>query len=631
MCGITAIYDGAGGVSAEALAAATTALAHRGPDGSDIWIEDGHRLGLGHTRLSIAAPHDVQPLSNEAGTLFLVANGEFYDYRRLRRDLQARGHRFTSEGDSEIVLHLYEEGGMECLSHLRGEFAFLLWDRPRATLFAVRDRFGIKPLFYAPLGDKLLFGSEVKALLAGGLPAAWDTEAVFQQLFGCFHNDRSLFAGVRQVPPGHYLAVKGREERLVHYWDVPYSGRQIAPGRENARDGVRRRLEEAVRLRMDAHVPVGCLLSGGLDSSSVLALAARHSRQPVAAFTVAFDRERYDESERAQIMARHVGAVLHLVEASDARLARHLPAAAWHGEMVQYNAHGTARFLLSRHIQAQGYRAVLAGEGADELFAGYGFVRAAVLAAGGRSRWAQFGRVARLFGAPSAPERQIAETSPLLARASRLLTLPPALVTGFAHALGLLRSLLAPAFLQAQARRDPYRAFLGTFPWHRLWRVSSAKQLLYLWLRSLFANYHMAADRLDMAHAVEVRLPFLDHALFEYGARLPVDYQAEDGQQKHLLREAARPLLPEAVLSSAKQPFFAPPLIARPGSQVRALARDTFHDRALGCLPFFEPAAARALLARAPQATPDEQALLEPLLMMILSFALLQEQFAMAG
>ena len=633
MCGIVAIFSPRQPVSAEALEAATAMLRHRGPEGKRTWVSPEGHVGLGHTQLNIVSPDGMQPVASEDGQRWLVANGEFYDFATTRRRLKARGHRFRTETDSEIALHLFEEVGPSCLAELRGEFAFVLWDGMTGTLFAARDRFGIKPLFYTQMGDVLMLTSEAKALFAAGLSATWDAEAVYQQIFGCFRPDRSLFAGVCQVPPGHYLNVTAGSNRLVRYWDVRYPrrGRIQAFREDECVENVRHMLKEAVRLRTRACVPVGYLLSGGLDSSTVLSLAAADSDQPVQAFTIAFDGSAYDESSKARTAADHVGAHLQVLRVTDGDVADHFAESVWHGEMIQINSHGTARFLLSRAIQAAGYRVVMAGEGADELFAGYDFVRPVVMGSngyGGTLRRAV--RLLKLLGPLNETERQIARVSPLLARVSHAIDSPENLVSSFADAIGLLHSVLAPDFAAQFAGHDPYWSLFRRLDWRgKLWGREPAKQLLYLWLRSVFVNYHMAADRLDMAHAVEVRLPFLDHKLFEYASQIPVSLLAKMGRQKHVLRETARPFVAEAVYSGAKQAFYAPPSALQPDSRLHEFVQETLRSKPMASLPFFNQKAAIDLLDRAPTLEPGKQIMLDPLLMAMVSLCLLQEQFAL--
>lgn len=633
MCGIVAIYSPTVPLPPGAVQRATDALAHRGPDGHGLWRADDGHVALGHTRLSMVDPLADQPLASEDGDLHLVVNGELYDFERIQDELRTRGHHLRTRSDSEIALHLYQERGIECLRDLRGEFAFALWDEARQTLFAARDRFGIKPLFYAQVGATIYLGSEVKALLAAGVPAAWDEETVFDTFHLCFDAGRSLFRGIRQVPPAHRLIATRDGVRLERYWDIPYpvgDAKQARFDVDETVGRVRTLLDDAVRLRLRADVPVGCLLSGGVDSSTVLELAARHSERPVAAFTIGFNQAAYDESDLARATAEHAGAEFHLLPVGDRELADSFAEAVTAGEMLQFNAHGTARYLLAREIQRAGYKTVMAGEGADELFAGYAFVRAAVAAGGSGAAsglhlpgWLSIGL--RLLRPRTPAQRELARVSPWLARVSQGLGFAGPAVDSLVERLGFVRGVLAPDFVAAHRGHDPYRALYESLDQRAaLRRWEPAKSMLYLWLRTLFANYHLAADRLDMAHAVEVRMPFLDHVLFEYVSQVPVALLARDGQNKFLLREAARPYIPDQVYRQTKKPFLAPPATATPGNPLHDFAQDTLRG---GSLPFVARGAVVRLLDSLPGRPPAEGQALEALLMALVSLTILDRAY----
>src|SRR5262249_11798707 len=303
MCGIAALFSRNKPVSTQALKSAARALHHRGPDAERFWTSADGRVALGHARLSIIdlATGD-QPIANEDESVRIVVNGEFYGYEPIRQELQASGHRLRTRTDSEILLHLYEDLGAQCLHRLRGEFAFVLWDGNSRSIFAARDRFGIKPLFYAFHRGILHLASEVKALFAAGVPARWDAESLYQTFAYGGHQMRTLYDGVFQVPPGHYLIATEGHLQLIQYLDFDYATANASmPGRSDAAYAAefRETLEEAVRIRLRADVPVGCYLSGGLDSCSVLGLAARHHSTPIRAFTLTFDRPEYDEEAQA--------------------------------------------------------------------------------------------------------------------------------------------------------------------------------------------------------------------------------------------------------------------------------------------------------------------------------------------
>lgn len=633
MCGIVALYSTQKPIAPESLARATEQLVHRGPDEQHQWIAEDGRTGLGHTRLSIIdLATGAQPIMSEDGRLRIVVNGEFYDFERIRCELEKRGHKFRTRSDSEIALHLYEEMGAECLEHLRGEFAFVIWDEEHETLFAARDRFGIKPLFYAQAGDTLYLASEVKALFAAGLPAAWDRESVFQNLFLCVDQDRSLFKDIRQVPPGHYLIARPASLRLASYWDQNYpraSKETIHQSEAVCVEQLRGLLDDAVRLRMRADVPVGCYVSGGVDSSAVLGLASVHANRSVAAFTVAFDHPDFDESASARRSAAHVGADFCPVPVTNTDFADVFIEAVGHGEMIHYNAHGAARYRLSRAVQQAGYKVVLAGEGADELFAGYDFSRQALLtseARAGLSKWARM--LVRMMRRKNLTEQRIAHTSPWLARISRVLDFPPTLLDYVAEKFVLLQSMISTDFAQEFQKRDPYREFIRQFNWRAdLLGREPAKQILYLWMKSLFVNYVLAGERLDMAHAVECRLPFLDHKLFEFARSIPASLLARNGTQKYVLREAVRPFVTDEVYRGAKQPFFAPPTTLRVGNPMYELLQDILRSRSFGSVPFFDRSSVVKFLDELSHMDDRARTAMDPALFMLASIGVLHEHY----
>ncbi|HET8646369.1 MAG TPA: asparagine synthase (glutamine-hydrolyzing), partial [Vicinamibacteria bacterium] len=417
----------------------------------------------------------------------LVANGELYGYEGQRQELLARGHVLRTAGDSEVALHLYEEEGARGLDRLRGEFALVIWDERQQRLFAARDRFGIKPLFYARAGGALFVASEVKALLAAGVPAAWDQESVHHLLtLGVQLPGRTLFAGVRQVPPGHYLEAEGASERLVRWWDLDYPPAAPRPwtGEEEAAavERLRAALDESVRLRLRADVPVGCYLSGGVDSSAVLGLAARHAGV-LKAFTVAFDQDGYDESPLAEESARRAGAEWCPIRVGQQDLADHFADSVWHSETACKNAHGVAKFILSGHVQRSGFKVVLTGEGSDEILAGY-------------------------HASTPTPNGEATAGDPAQ---------PPGWVRGNLANARTHRGLLRAEFAEAHAGEDAYARLLGALDVEgQLQGRSRIDQELYLWTKTVLTNYILTVggDRTEMAHSVEGRPPFLDHHVF---------------------------------------------------------------------------------------------------------------------
>ena len=670
MCGIVAIASpgrtGPREKLERPLRRAVRSLRHRGPDGEGVWIAPSGSAGLGHTLLAITDPEGRQPIASEDGRLHIVHNGQFYDYRRMRASLEAKGHRFRTRSDSEIALHLFEDLGPACLEHLRGQFAFVIWDEEDGALFAARDRFGIKPLFRAEHQGRLFLASEAKALLAAGIAPSWDSRGVYHALHACPDQRISLFGGISQIPPGHFLHARGSGVRMTRYWDLPAPVRRRprpfglrraqlpSPTTRDAVERVRELAEESVALRMVAAVPVGCLLSGGLDSSAVLGVAASCTDEAVAAFTVGFERGDYDESAGAREAAAAAGARHTVVTASDADLADHFADAVFHAETIQYNMHGVARYLLSRAVRDAGWKSVLAGEGADEAFFGYEFLRAAAGAprvagtgaassTGARAAPSSgpgdlprvLARLPRILAAflrsPARRHPGLAAASPWLARLALLLPAAPSLLTRLDRGLGHIRAVCARDYLDDFAGYDLYRAYYRRCRRTAdLSRREPSRRLLYLWLRSLFANYHLAADRLDMAHGVEVRLPFLDHRLFEYANSLPVSLLARHPREKHLLREAVRPYIPDPVYDRVKRPFMAPPAVGADGQgPLHDFLQDTLRGAPLRSVPFVDHAAVLRLLDRMPALPAEDRPALDSLLLMLASVAVLQERYRM--
>jgi asparagine synthase (glutamine-hydrolysing) len=635
------MYSARESIPADALERATLRLAHRGPDGQRTWRSDDRRVGLGHARLSIIdLVTGDQPIASEDEALKIVVNGEFYDFERAQRDLESRGHRLRSRSDSEIALHLYEDFGTACLRHLRGEFAFVLWDGPNDTLFAARDRFGIKPLYYTTHRGTLYLASEIKALLAAGVPARWDRAAFFQanHFLGIpTPQDRTLFEGIYPVPPGHYLLASGGQVRLIRYWDFDYpvadDASPVGPDAEYA-ERFRHALDEAVRLRLRADVPVGCYLSGGLDSCAVLGLAATHRIDPIRAFTLTFDRADYDEGAIAREMAAHAGADFQPIPIRHADLADRFADAAWQAETLFFNAHGVAKYLLSRAVRDAGYKVVLTGEGSDEILAGYASFRRDLLLHNAQGQDA--GAVQQLLEQLQAnnPVSRGLELSagevPPLASVRRALGFVPSWLESFGTAATRLRALFAPDFAAEFAGRDPYRVFLnGLDVAGQLAGRAQVNQSLYLWSKVVLPNYILAVlgDRMEMAHSVEGRLPFLDHHVVELARDLPIAQKIRGMTEKYVLREAARPVLSATVYARQKHPFLAPPAALTPGERLYELVEDTLRGPVMASLPFYDQAKVVALLDGLPALGDDARTALDPVLMILLSACCLHRRY----
>jgi asparagine synthase (glutamine-hydrolysing) len=642
MCGIVGIFSPRGRVSREALSRATERLYHRGPDGRRLWIADHGRVGLGHARLSIIdLTTGDQPIASEDERLHIVVNGEFYDYERIQRELESLGHRLRTRSDSEIALHLYEDFGTACLARLRGEFAMLLWDEGNQVLFAARDRFGIKPLFYAEHQGTLFFASEVKALFAAGVPARWNREAIARGASGAGHPAQTLYEGVSQLLPGHYLLATAAGTYVHRYWDFDYAhaadeshAHSDAENAERLREG----LDEAVRLRLRADVPVGCYLSGGLDSCSVIGLASRHLSTPIRAFTLTFDQPDYDESAIAKEMSAKAGAEYYPVPIRQDDLADHFSDATFHAETLCFNAHGVAKFVLSRAVREAGYKVVLTGEGSDEIFGGYPHFRRDMLLYdnGGqdpqtvKELLAQLERNNPVSRGLLLPDGETIST----AGVQRALGFTPSWIEAASGALFKMRGMQAEGFAAEFSGRDGYRALLDSLDVPgRLAGRAPVHQSLYLWSKTVLAGYILVVlgDRMEMAHSVEGRVPFLDHHVVELVVSLPVSSKIRGMTEKFVLREAARPVLTDTVYKRQKHPFLSPPATLDDKGKLNQLMQDTLRGPVLKSMGFFDPAKVTRLLDGLPDMDAGARTVVDQGLMLILSACVLHERFGLAA
>jgi len=642
MCGIVAIYHPHGKVSLETLSRATARLHHRGPDGQRQWIAPHGRVGLGHARLSIIdLVTGDQPIANEDGRRHIVVNGEFYDFERIQCELGRAGHQLRTRSDSEIALHLYEDLGPQCLHQLRGEYALVLWDEAQQRLFAARDRFGIKPLFYAWHEGALYLASEVKALFAAGVPARWHREALFNATVMGYQPTETLYEGISQLPPGHYLLAGPNGMQIHRYWDFDYplgSGSTPKRSDEEWAEAFGEALEKAVRLRLRADVPVGCYLSGGLDSCSVLGLAARHAAEPIRAFTLAFDQAAYDEEAIAREMASLANAEFCPIPIRQADLTDDFADATWHSETLCVNAHGVAKFALSRAVRDAGYKVVLTGEGSDEILAGYPHFRRDMLLydsdgqdpAAIQSLLADLERSNSVSRGLLLPDGDAASLEGL----RRVLGFTPTWMETAAGRMHKMQALWADDFRADFALHEAYHGLMGSLDVRgQLLGRAPVNQALYLWAKTVLPNYILTVlgDRMEMAHSVEGRVPFLDHEVVELICSMPVGLKIRGMTEKFVLREAARPVLTDTVYRRQKHPFLSPPATLNPDDRLHEMMQDALRGSALRRVPYFDQGKVVRLLDRLPGLEPGDQVAIDQILMILLSATVLGERFALAA
>lgn len=560
MCGICGKvnFDHAEPVPAELVRAMTRIIEHRGPDGDGHFVEEG--VALGHRRLSIIdLGTGAQPMTNEDGSITVVFNGEIYNFEALRRDLLARGHVFKTASDTEVIVHLYEELGDACVERFQGMFAFALWDAPRRRLLLARDRVGIKPLYYVDTGRSLVFGSEIKSLLVDpSVRREVDLAAVDRFLtYYYVPGEATPLAGVRKLLPGHYLTLEDGRIETRRYWQLEYA----TPERSESLDDSARRLDTlldaTVKSHMISDVPVGVLLSGGVDSSGILHYASRHAQGPLHSFTMGFAGSGVpDERPYARLAAERFGSVHHETTITPEAFRDFLPSYVWHMEEPVCEPPAIALHFVAKLARDHGVKVLLSGEGGDEAFAGYPEYRHLValeaLKAGparGLLRSA-FWLAQRMGWRRGAHYRALVDHAFSDYYFSRTAT--P--VSPFNR---LKRELYGSA-MSAQARREP-----ADLPTRRMLDALADQPLLN---RMLYVDTHswlpddllVKADKMTMAASVELRVPLLDHHVLEFAARLPLHHKAQGRAMKRVLTRTLEPSVPTEILTRKKAGFPVP-------------------------------------------------------------------------
>ncbi|MFT6268761.1 MAG: asparagine synthase (glutamine-hydrolyzing) [Alphaproteobacteria bacterium] len=638
MCGIFAAMTKSG-VTPNQIEGALASLHHRGPDGADSWTSRDGRWTLGHTRLSIIGlDNGVQPMSSPDGAIHSVVNGEFYGYQSIRNKLSVSGYQFATDSDSEIALHLYHERGMQVASELRGEFAVIIADEREQIMIAIRDHFGVKPLYYAVVNGNVFFASEIKALLALGVPAKWNIEGATDGL-GRSH-EITEFEGVYSVPQGSYAIAKDGIVRIFSYWDweFPTAAQMKEDVRSEAEvvEEFRDALQDSVKQRLVADVEVASYLSGGIDSCAVLGLAQQCMDKPIRAFTLTFENPLYDESAIAEATAKHVGASYHPIPITGQDIADSYSDAIWHSETQMFNGHGVAKYLLSQAVQKAGIKVVFTGEGADEMLGGYPFFRAdAVNNNPALSDAEKSAYIDEMFGANEATRsiimpKQI-DNDEMLAIQSRLGWAPASLNVGLAMRNGVAKFWSDDVRMKMQGHH-PLVSNLDRLPLaQRVIGRDRLNQALYIYSKTLLPNFilNYLGDRMEMAHSIEGRVPFLDHKVAEVAARVPVDMKVKGIREKHVLREAAKDVLLPEVYNRQKHPFTTPPVRDKKDPML-AFYHDTFSSKAAKEQPIYDMHKAASALNNLLDCPNDKRIGIEAGLQRIASVIIMQEKFNMS-
>ena len=565
MCGINGIaFSSKSGqlVSRPVLEAMRDVITHRGPDEEGIFI-DGN-VGLGHRRLSIvdvASGH--QPMTNEDASLHITYNGEIYNHADYRESLDAKGHVYQTHCDTETILHLYEEHGSACVDYLRGMFAFAIWDQRKQELFIARDRLGVKPLYYVHRDDgSLFFGSEIKTLLEARAVRPEINYAVLSDYLAnhATSGEETLFRGVKRLLPGHVLTWRDGEVTIRRYWDVDFTKDSDTRDDKTYIKQWSELFRESVRLRLMADVPLGMFLSGGIDSSAIAAMMSEMVTEPIKTFSVAFAEREANELEYARLVAETYKTNHHEIVVSPEQFFEALPRLVWHEDEPLAHPSSVALYFVS-HLASQHVKVVLTGEGSDELLAGYGRYR--------RTLWnlsmgQRYNKLTPSF-AREALRNQIESTLPTGRLRQKLmrtfLVLSPELESIYFDNFAVFPMPMQQHMFTRETRArmheiDPYvelRRILA-----RTKDMSLLDGLLYADIKTYLHELLMKQDQMSMATSLESRVPFLDHKLVEFTARMPDTMKLRGGTTKYVLRESMKGVLPEKILTRSKMGFPVP-------------------------------------------------------------------------
>jgi asparagine synthase (glutamine-hydrolysing) len=567
MCGIAGIVDlnGKHPPNTDELKLMAGIMRHRGPDEAGVYLDN--RTGLAHVRLSIIdLSGGTQPLDNEDGSLWISFNGEIFNYPELREEMEQKGHRFKTRSDTETILHMYEEYGLDCFNHFNGQFALAIRDTRTNRVVLARDRVGIRPLYYTRHNGRLLFASEIKALFAlPQLDRAFDPVA-FDELFNFWTTlpGRTVFENVHELPPGNIMVIGEGEPVIKPYWQLtfPADGEYDPRSFDEIREEAAELLTDAVRVRLRADVPVGTYLSGGLDSSGVTALVKKKFNNRLRTFGIRFEESEFDEGEFQQMMVQALGTEHEEIRAGNRDIALNFRDVLWHSEKPLLRTSPVPLYLLSEKVNQSGFKVVLTGEGADEIFTGYNIFKETKVrqfwARQPQSRWRPL-LLARLY--------------PYILKDERLKNTLGSFFGGgldqpdnpfFSHAIRW-RNTARIKGLFSRGLRDTLGDYDSSFHLRRLlppefdsWPAVTKAQ--YLEVMIFLSNYLLSSqgDRVAMAHSLEIRLPYLDFRLIEFMARVDPRMKMNVLNEKYLLKKILEPYLPPQISRRPKHPYRAP-------------------------------------------------------------------------
>ncbi len=608
MCGIAGIIHlyRDSETSSELLKRMITIVRHRGPDGYGFYRDE--RVGLAHARLSIIdLAGGWQPIYNEDRKVIIVFNGEIFNYLELRNALEEKGHRFATHSDTEVIVHLYEEYGTDCVSHLNGQFAFAIWDRHIKQLFIARDRVGIRPLFFTQINGSLLFASEIKSLFADPrVDREIDTFAL-DQIFTFWMTipPRTAFRNVHELPAGHCLIIQQGTVEQKKYWDLDFTPHDRILNEEQYAHELMALLIDSTRLQLRADVPVGAYLSGGIDSSVITMLIKKYTDTPLRTFSVTFHDEAFDESAHQRKMIEYLHTDHSDVICGYSDIGRIFPDVIWHTEKSVLRTAPAPLFLLAKLVRESGYKVVLTGEGSDEILGGYDIFKEVkirrFLERSPKSRWRplilkklypylanspvkSLHYAQAFFNADSGayPEEYYSHV-PRWSTTSKIKSF---------YSAGM-NDLLA-----GYRAEDDLSAYL---PEDDNWDDISRAQ--HIEIKTLLSGYLLSSqgDRMAMANSIEARYPFLDHRVVEFCCKLPAGMKMKTLTEKYLLKKSMKDLLPESIVNRTKQPYMAPDAKSFVQEGAPEYIDELLSETALSRSGYFNPKSVTALLKKCRQ------------------------------
>jgi asparagine synthase (glutamine-hydrolysing) len=600
MCGIVGVANlfEAQPVPEDLLLRMLASIGHRGPDGFGIYQHDW--VGMGSARLSIIdLSGGDQPIGNEDDSTWVVFNGEIFNYVELRPELERRGHHFRTKSDTEVIVHMYEDLGPDCLNQFNGQFAIALWDERKQSLLLARDRIGIRPLFYALVGNQLVFGSEIKALLQHpGLKAEIDPSALRETFtYWSPQQPRSIFKGIHELPPGHFLLLQDGKFSIQAFWNLDFKPEQPARPAKQYLEELENLLIDATRIRLRADVPVGAYLSGGLDSSLTTALIRAYTPNRLDTFSISFSDPVFDESKYQKEMAEYLGTDHHIVHCDYESIGLALPDVIWHTETPILRTAPIPLFLLSGLVRENKFKVVMTGEGADEFLAGYDIFKEM--------------KVRRFWAKDPDSELRSRLLFKLYPDINRM-TSSGAFLVGF-----FKRGLMETA--------SPYYSHLTRWTnTSRTWRFlaqdsdgagvtpaltlpkdfaswPALSQAQFIEISTFLSPYLLSSqgDRMAMAHSVEGRYPFLDYRVMEFCGRLPAEMKMPVLTEKWILKQLGRKYLPDQIWQRLKRPYRAP--IHRSFFSPKPLdyVEELLSEKAIETAGLFDPRAVQMLAQKA--------------------------------